>query len=73
MCLLAISSGSRVEHGDKGGTLPIVLPLQRETRGVLSSVHWVYRTAISPSQPTIITLQPIALGATSEAMVLRHG
>ena len=48
-------------------TSPMILPLQRETRGVLSQVRWVYRTDISGTQPIIIPLQPIALGASSEA------
>ena len=47
-------------------TPPMVVPLQRETRGVLSRVHWVYGMVVSGSQPIIIPLQPIALGATSE-------
>ena len=45
---------------------PMILPLQRETRGVFSRVHWVYRTVISGTQPIIIPHQPMALGATSE-------
>ena len=47
-------------------TSPIILELQRETRGVRSYVHWVYRTEISGTEPIIIPHQPVALGAISE-------
>ena len=48
-------------------TPSIVLPLQRDIRGILSELHWVYWTVIFPSPPLITPLQPIVLGATSDA------
>ena len=46
---------------------PIILPLQREPRGALSEVHWIYGTVISPpTRPIIIPLQLETRGALSK-------
>ena len=47
---------------------PIILPLQREPRGALSEVHWIYGTVISPppTRPIITPLQRETRGALSE-------
>ena len=40
------------------GTPPIVIPLQRETRGALSEMHWIYRTATPPPGSELPNLIP---------------
>ena len=46
---------------------PIILPLQREPRGALSEVHWIYGTVISPpTRPIIFPLQRGTRGALPE-------
>ena len=46
---------------------PIYLLLQRETRGALSEVHWIYETVIATlTRPIIIPIQRETRGALSE-------
>ena len=45
---------------------PIIIPLQRETRGALPEMHWIYGTVIFPPTPPINPLQRETRGALPE-------
>ena len=57
------------------GTPPIVIPLQRETRGALSEMHWIYRTATPPpgsELPNLIPTNHSSISARNPRCPLRN-